>query len=171
MKKHDKNSGFKLGETYLARLGNFDFYQSTGLSTLKQSLMNQVSGVSTENNPVQKPSSAAILDLSVVSPSLQTETSVISNRFPPLESLDSQKIMISMSGPHGTDIIGAVLDGLARYDVKIEDIMLSRLHHNVTCAALVRINTDNVQMYKDLARGARKWEAELKFDVYDLKDQ
>lgn len=89
------------------------------------------------------------------------------NWFPPTSLLSSQKIVISMRGPHGTDIIGSLLEKIARYDVLIEDLMISRLYHNVTCAVLVKIMTEDIQLFKDLAEGASKWEAELHFEVYD----
>ena len=36
---------------------------------------------------------------------------------------------------------------------------------------LVKVTTENVQLFKDLARGAAKWYAELRFHVYDVSDR
>jgi hypothetical protein len=89
--------------------------------------------------------------------------------FPPRALLPSQKVLITLSGPHGTDIMGCLLEHLSRYNdsIPIEDLMFSRLFHNVTCAVLVRLNADSAQLFKELGQGARKWEAELKVEVYD----
>lgn len=156
LKKHDKISGIRISETYLARLAGHAFYQSTGLATLKKSLIQNLAGVET-----------AVL----LSPaSISSEKSNQASLFPPAAGLDSQKILVSMSGPHGTDIIGALLEVFAKFDIQIDDLMFSRLYHNVTCAMLVRVNTEDVRLYNELAVNARKWDADLNFEVHDAKE-
>ena len=81
----------------------------------------------------------------------------------------NQRVLVSLSGPHGTDIIGAVLDCLARYPCEIGDFMLSRLYHNVTFGILIRLESDNVAVFRDLAEAAQKWDASLTFDIPDTQ--
>jgi hypothetical protein len=89
------------------------------------------------------------------------------NWFPPASHLPQQRILVTMSGPHGTDIIGCVLDCAARYAADVEDFMLSRLYHQVTFAALLRLTDERVELFRDLAEAARKWDAELLFEPHN----
>jgi glycine cleavage system regulatory protein len=86
------------------------------------------------------------------------------NWFPPASYLPHQRILVTMAGPHGTDIIGCVLDCAARYGCEVEDFMLSRLYHQVTFAALLRLTNESVELFRDLAEEARKWDAQLQFE-------
>lgn len=143
---------------------------------MKQELMETVSGFKGKGSLSQ-------LDLSqsqekqlsqLVSARVVDANGVVTNTgipwSPSAGMLPSQKIIITMSGPHGTDIIGSLLENIAKYDVSIDDLMFSRLHHNVTCAILLRLKTENMQLFKDLSSSAQKWEAELRFDVYDERE-
>jgi hypothetical protein len=184
LKKHDKISGLRLSEPFLSRLMDLDFYRSTGLSTLKVELLNIVSGIpSKSETEADGEVLAGIGSMGMDSPHLGSgvvhtpneATSFPTSKdsqwwFPPASLLPSQKIVISMQGPHGTDIIGSLLDTISAYDVLVEDVMMSRLYHNVACAIRVKILTEDPQLFKDLADGAAKWEAELKFEVYDDKE-
>ncbi|KAI9599018.1 HAD-like domain-containing protein [Syncephalis fuscata] len=89
------------------------------------------------------------------------------NWFPPASQLPHQRILVTMSGPHGTDIIGCVLDCAARYAADVEDFMLSRLYHQVTFAALLRLTDERVELFRDLAEAARQWDAQLQFEPHN----
>ncbi|CAO3619411.1 unnamed protein product [Cunninghamella echinulata] len=86
---------------------------------------------------------------------------------PPTFVGPNQKVLVSLSGPHGTDIVGAVLACLARHPCAIDDFMLSRLYHNVTFGVLITLQSDNVAVFRDLAEAAQQWDATLTFDVPD----
>eukprot|EP00158_Paraphelidium_tribonemae_P005165 Partr_v1_DN27200_c2_g1_i1_m16054 putative phosphoserine phosphatase len=171
LKKHDKITGIRLSEVVLSRISTLDFYRSTGLLELKQKLLDRISG---GGSAAARTSSTEAL-MSPIVASVPPNGSHLSNHpsqwFPPAASLASQKIIVSMSGPHGTDIIGALIKNLAAFDIAIEDLMFSRLYHNVTCAALIRLSAPSSRLFRDLATSANQWEAELKFDVYDETDK
>ncbi|CAO3662564.1 unnamed protein product [Rhizopus stolonifer] len=86
---------------------------------------------------------------------------------PPTFVGPNQKVLVSLSGPHGTDIVGAVLDCLARHPCDVEDFMLSRLYHNVTFGVLITLQSDNVAIFRDLSDAAKKWDATLTYDIPD----
>ncbi|CAG8542385.1 HAD-like domain-containing protein [Gigaspora rosea] len=87
-----------------------------------------------------------------------------------LHLLPQQKILVSLTGPHGTDIIGCVLDCMAKNDCEIEDFMLSRLHHNVTFGVLITLKSDNANLFRDLDEAAKKWDGNLTFNVHNQQD-
>ena len=176
LKKHDKNSGFKVSEMFLSRLHGYEFYRSVGLVDLKKQLMDLLSNIKYSPSLAVIASAVGESVSSLVTgshsnvgrsdePLLPTHPA---QWFPPMSNLSSQKIIITMSGPAGTDIMGSLLDILARYDIQnIDDFVFSRLYHNVTCSVLVKLNTDCSGIFHDLNKSARKWDAEVKFDVYD----
>ncbi|KAI9099484.1 HAD-like domain-containing protein [Phlyctochytrium arcticum] len=170
LKKNDRHSGFRLGEQYIIRLSAQPFYRSEELSTLKKRLMDHVSGTSSpagNRTPIPPPSPIVIdqgLSISINTP---TSAHPPKNYFPPASLLPHQKVLVTMTGPHGTDIIGAVLENLARYNCEIEDFVLSRLYHNVTFGCIMRLGSENVDVFRDLAESSRKWDATLLFDVLD----
>lgn len=87
--------------------------------------------------------------------------------FPPAALLLHQRVLISMSGPHGTDIIGTLLECAAKYQCEVEDFSFARLYHNVTFAILITIKNDDMDIFKDLATAAKRWDATLTFDILD----
>jgi glycine cleavage system regulatory protein len=87
--------------------------------------------------------------------------------FPPAALLPHQRVLISMSGPHGTDIIGTLLQCAAMYQCEVEDFSFARLYHNVTFAILITIKKDDMDIFKDLATAAKRWDATLTFDILD----
>ncbi|KAJ2766664.1 Phosphoserine phosphatase, partial [Coemansia nantahalensis] len=93
---------------------------------------------------------------------------------PSLDSLvglmqDTQTVMVSLRGPHGTDIIGGVLGCLSKHHCNITDFSLSRLHHDVTFGVLVRLHDRDVDLFSDLVATAQKWDGTLSFDVQDAQ--
>ncbi|KAJ1908275.1 Phosphoserine phosphatase [Tieghemiomyces parasiticus] len=78
-----------------------------------------------------------------------------------------QKVLISLSGPHGTDIIGSVLNCIAASDCCIEDFMFSRLYHQVTFGVLVTLHPHDLGLYDTLVQAAEEWDAALGFEVFD----
>ncbi|KAJ3282830.1 hypothetical protein HK104_010690 [Borealophlyctis nickersoniae] len=169
MKKLDRHSGLRLSEAYLYRLTFLPFYQSETVLRLKKRLIEEVSGTTpSSTNGVTTPTAgegqetAPGLSLPI-QPSRGTW-------FPPASIGPQNKVLVSMSGPHGTDIIGAVLDCVARHKCNVDDFVLSRLYHNVTFGCLINLGPDNVDIFRDLADAARKWDATLFFDVQDQKE-
>ncbi|KAL7747670.1 Phosphoserine phosphatase [Sorochytrium milnesiophthora] len=98
----------------------------------------------------------------------------LSTYFPATPLLPTQRLLITLSGPHGTDIISALLQCISHAHVKIEDFSFSRLYHHVTFAVLVRLPSDieqtNLDFFKQLAKSAAQWRATLQFDVFDVPD-
>ncbi|CAG8564188.1 7644_t:CDS:2, partial [Racocetra persica] len=88
----------------------------------------------------------------------------------PSNLLPNQKILVSLTGPHGTDIIGCVLDCMAKNSCEIEDFMLSRLYHNVTFGVLITLKSDNSDLFRDLAEAAQKWDGILSFNIHEQQD-
>ncbi|CDS06220.1 hypothetical protein LRAMOSA08748 [Lichtheimia ramosa] len=86
----------------------------------------------------------------------------------PLASKDKQ-VLVTMAGPHGTDIVGAVLDCLANHPCDINDCMLSRLYHHVTFGVLITLRSDSDAIFKSLAAAAEKWDATLTYNVPDTE--
>ncbi|KAJ2658055.1 Phosphoserine phosphatase [Coemansia sp. RSA 1200] len=94
-----------------------------------------------------------------------------SQKLGPLVGLlhETQTVMISLRGPHGTDIIGGVFGCLANHHCQVVDFSLSRLHHDVTFGVLVHLHNRDVDLFSDLARTAQEWDGTLSFDVQDAK--
>ncbi|KAJ2529873.1 Phosphoserine phosphatase, partial [Coemansia sp. RSA 1933] len=82
---------------------------------------------------------------------------------------ETQTVMISLRGPHGTDIIGGVFGCLANHHCQVVDFSLSRLHHDVTFGVLVHLHNRDVDLFSDLAKTAHEWDGTLSFDVQDAK--
>ncbi|RKO83933.1 hypothetical protein BDK51DRAFT_13715, partial [Blyttiomyces helicus] len=173
LKKNDRHSGLRLSEPYVFRLTSLPFYRSTLLASLKKRLIEQVSGTPQSPTGVLTPQSPIMTDgnpfFSAATQAARTSAPK-GSWLPPASVAPSQKVLVTMSGPHGTDIIGAVLDSIARYDCHIDDFALSRLYHNVTFGCLITLASDSVDIFRDLAEAAAKWDATLLFDVQDPKD-
>ncbi|ORZ38776.1 hypothetical protein BCR44DRAFT_1479240 [Catenaria anguillulae PL171] len=89
--------------------------------------------------------------------------------FPPTALLPGQRLLITLSGPHGTDITAALLNVLGTHGLTLEDFSFSRLHHQVTFAVRVHLPNqfDDDSLVSDLAAAAKKWNATLLFDAPD----
>ncbi|KAI8067945.1 HAD-like domain-containing protein [Gongronella butleri] len=159
LKKNDRHSGLALSEPYLHRVAQLAFVQGNDLTRLKQTVMQ---AIQPQQSDLPQMSSPTAMHRSRSQYKL-TPT----NALPPAFIAPNQKVLVSLSGPHGTDIIGAVLTCLARHPCTIEDFMLSRLYHNVTFGVLITLQSDNVTVFRDLAEAARQWDASLTFDVPD----
>ncbi|KAI8054383.1 HAD-like domain-containing protein [Syncephalis plumigaleata] len=163
LKKHDRHTGLNLSEAYLLRIAETPLVRFQPLSLWKQRLLQ---GINTSSGSKNDASTVA----STISPTINADQRLhyrLQNWFPPASHLPHQRILVTMSGPHGTDIIGCVLDCAARYAADVEDFMLSRLYHRVTFAALLRLTDERVELFRDLAEAARKWDAELLFEPHN----
>ncbi|KAI7900110.1 HAD-like domain-containing protein [Cokeromyces recurvatus] len=140
LKKNDRHSGLS-------------FVRADQLTKLKRSVMNRFTTVDVPAYP----------PLMVRSRSNNTAATAL----PPVIAGPNQQVLVSLSGPHGTDIVGAVLDCLARHPCRIEDVMISRLYHNVTFGVLITLQSDSISIFRDLAEAAQKWDAILTYDVPD----
>ncbi|KAI8981032.1 HAD-like domain-containing protein [Pilobolus umbonatus] len=158
LKKNDRHSGLSLSEPYLHRISSFPFVKAESLNHLKKKVMNTLSDQHLDKTALISPSTSTRSRSFNIHPS-----SVL----PPTFVGPNQKVLVSLSGPHGTDIIGAVLDCLARHPCQIDDFMLSRLYHNVTFGVLISLQSDNIAIFRDLADAAKKWDATLTYDIPD----
>ncbi|KAJ3202887.1 hypothetical protein HK099_001704, partial [Clydaea vesicula] len=185
-------TGLKIGAQFIMTLTDLNFFKSVKLSNLKKQLIELVtvnngselvnSGTSTPTAVTlsKKNNGSSIFNTTLVEQSLNSLslsipaslTSSEQSSFPPPNSLlPNQKILISMNGPHGTDIIGAVLQCVSKYNLPVEDFVLSRLYHNVTFGCLTKINNESVQIFQDLNVLAKKWESSLFYDSYSDSDK
>lgn len=158
LKKNDRHSGLVITDACMQRVSRLPMVQGKELAILKQSVMSQLN---------ERPGNAAAPPIN--NQTLLSAAASATSTTPPATIAPDQRILVSMAGPHGTDIIGAVLECLARHPCDINDCMLSRLYHNVTFVVLITLRSDNVAIFHDLADAARKWEASLTFDVPDTQ--
>lgn len=177
LKKNDRHSGLALSEPYLHRVAQLPLVKAEDLTQLKQTVMNklqqQLHTTGSEQQQQQHDGATAMMIHSSGSPPMirsRSHYKFTSNAaLPPTFVGPNQKVLVSLSGPHGTDIVGAVLECLARHPCAIEDFMLSRLYHNVTFGVLITLQSDNVAVFRDLAEAAQQWDATLTFDVPDTQ--
>ncbi|KAJ1920833.1 Phosphoserine phosphatase [Mycoemilia scoparia] len=81
----------------------------------------------------------------------------------------TQTVTITLRGPHGTDIIGAVLDSCTQFRCRVLDFSLSRFHHHVSFGVVVKIPAADIGLFNHLSANAQKWDATLTFDVQNAK--
>ncbi|KAJ2714219.1 Phosphoserine phosphatase [Coemansia spiralis] len=169
LKKHDKWSGLHIREPYLLRAAGLPFITSTSLLRLKPELLARLTArleeggsasVSRASSPPPLPAPGPAEDRAAVAPSLDSLVELMQ---------ETQTVMISLRGPHGTDIIGGVLGCLSKHHCSITDFSLSRLHHDVTFGVLVHLHDRDVDLFSDLVAIAQKWDGTLSFDVQDAK--
>ncbi|KAK3822434.1 MAG: hypothetical protein JOS17DRAFT_753562 [Linnemannia elongata] len=186
IKKMDRHAGLSISEAYLGRVWKLPFARAEQLSTLKKELMEKLSGVgvmiktnntssaqvdSALSRSFESPFSPLALNFKSDSPVMMWRPTALAPTektwFPPAALLPHQRVLISMSGPHGTDIIGTLLECAAKYQCEVEDFSFARLYHNVTFAILITIKNDDMDIFKDLATAAKRWDATLTFDILD----
>ncbi|KAJ1780438.1 Phosphoserine phosphatase [Coemansia sp. RSA 2523] len=152
LKKHDKWAGLFVREPYLVRMSELEFVASTELQQIKAELVarlgcDEVVGSSRDTTRAPTPSDKHRADIEHA----------------------TQTAMVSLRGPHGTDIIGGVLTCLSKHKCQIVDFSLSRLHHDVTFGVLVHLHERSVDLFSDLAQTAQRWDGTLSFDVQDAQ--
>ncbi|KAF9931457.1 hypothetical protein BGZ67_005295 [Mortierella alpina] len=183
IKKMDRHAGLAISEAYLGHVWKLPFARAEQLSSLKKELMEKLSGVLTKINTSTQhesatgrsstdgPFSPLALNFKEDSPVMMWRPTALAPTektwFPPAPLLPHQRVLISMSGPHGTDIIGTLLACAAKYQCAVEDFSFARLYHNVTFAILITIKNDDMDIFKDLAAAAKRWDATLTFDILD----
>ncbi|KAF9200640.1 hypothetical protein BGZ49_009123 [Haplosporangium sp. Z 27] len=184
IKKMDRHAGLGISEAYLGRVWKLPFARAEQLSSLKKELMEKLSGVLSKINtnialqdssigrtPADTPYSPLALNFKADSPVMMWRPTALKPTektwFPPAPLLPHQRVLISMSGPHGTDIIGTLLACAAKYQCEVDDFSFARLYHNVTFAILITIKNDDMDIFRDLAEAAKRWDATLTFDILD----
>ncbi|KAG0364412.1 hypothetical protein BGZ54_007549 [Gamsiella multidivaricata] len=188
IKKMDRHAGLGISEAYLGRVWKLPFARAEQLSSLKKELMEKLSGVknaatttavvSAQQETTIGRSATGDVVHSPLAFNFKADSPVMMWRptalkptektwFPPAPLLPHQRVLISMSGPHGTDIIGTLLACAAKYQCAVDDFSFARLYHNVTFAILVTIKNDDMEIFKDLAAAAKRWDATLTFDILD----
>ncbi|KAI9218737.1 hypothetical protein BC828DRAFT_387811 [Blastocladiella britannica] len=88
------------------------------------------------------PTTKAERRLSVSVPLLR-EGKTQSAWIPPAALMPGQQVLITLAGPHGTDITGALLAVLAQHYLHVVDFSFSRLHHQVTFAVRVHLPSED----------------------------
>ncbi|ORX95274.1 phosphoserine phosphatase serb [Basidiobolus meristosporus CBS 931.73] len=157
LKKHDRHSGLKISDSYLLRISNMSFVRSENLLTLKRVLLRELG-----ESPLPPSCTSPELILSKkISPAEKK------NWFPTAALLPHQKVLVSLTGPHGTDIIGCILQCASKHNCDIEDFMFSRLYHTATFGVLITLTNDNVAIFQDLAEAARRWDGTLSFEIQE----
>ncbi|KAJ2629122.1 Phosphoserine phosphatase [Coemansia sp. RSA 1290] len=190
LKKHDKWSGLHIREPYLMRTSGLSFATSTSLLQLKPQLLGRLASALADKGSGELPSLPQPASADSAMSETPTNESAQSTRVPtpaelkravanaahsphlgPLVDLmhDTQTVMISLRGPHGTDIVGGVLSCLSKHHCQIVDFSLSRLHHDVTFGVLVHLHDRNVDLFGDLVKTAQRWDGTLSFDVQDAR--
>ncbi|KAF9437355.1 hypothetical protein BGZ76_001072 [Entomortierella beljakovae] len=183
IKKMDRHAGLGISESYLGRVWKLPFARAEQLSSLKKELMEKLSGVLSKVGTVSTSHDSAIgrtsdapysplaLNFKSDSPVMMWRPTALKQIektwFPPAPLLPHQRVLISMSGPHGTDIIGSLLACAAKYECEVEDFSFARLYHNVTFAILITIKNDDMDIFKDFSSAAKRWDATLTFDILD----
>ncbi|RHZ54929.1 hypothetical protein Glove_421g69 [Diversispora epigaea] len=192
LKKHDKHSGLNFSQAYLYRIASLPFVNSEKLSSLKKTLMEKLventsptlilspanGNGDVGGDKIKRPPITELVNGSTTNALAKNLSNFLESKFVPSSDswfpqaalLPRQKVLISLTGSHGTDIIGCVLDCMAKHDCEIEDFMLSRLYHNVTFGVLIVLKSDNVDLFRDLAEASRKWDGTLSFDVHGHQD-
>ncbi|KAJ2785290.1 Phosphoserine phosphatase [Coemansia javaensis] len=183
LKKHDKWSGLQIRGPYLLRAAALPFVTSTSLMRLKPDLLARLTALLGEGAPVATspppppppPLPASdVGSVSVAPPAAAAAPDQAPSASPTLDALvglmqQTQTVMISLRGPHGTDIIGGVLGCLSKHRCQIADFSLSRLHHDVTFGVLVHLHNRDVDLFSDLVATAQRWDGTLSFDVQDAQ--
>ncbi|KAI9248633.1 HAD-like domain-containing protein [Sporodiniella umbellata] len=165
LKKNDRHSGLSLSDSYLQRVASLPLVKAEELTDLKKRVIYRLNEQHGDAPNLTLSTMNSTSPLMVRSRSRQNlNPSVV---LPPTFVGPNQKVLVSLSGPHGTDIVGAVLDCLARHPCNVEDFMLSRLYHNVTFGVLITLQSDNVAIFRDLSEAAKKWDANLTYDIPD----
>ncbi|KAJ1837723.1 Phosphoserine phosphatase [Coemansia sp. RSA 2708] len=160
------------------RASGLPFVVSTSLLKLKPELLARLTAVlggkhGVEANdiaPANRPAGEGIEPTRGALPSDLTRAGPSANLGPLVELMhETQTVMVSLRGPHGTDIIGGVLSCLSKHQCQIVDFSLSRLHHDVTFGVLVHLHDRDVDLFSDLAKTAQRWDGTLSFDVQDAQ--
>ncbi|KAJ2658994.1 Phosphoserine phosphatase [Coemansia sp. RSA 1199] len=157
LKKHDKWSGLFVREPYLVRMSELGFVASTELQQIKSELLERLG------------QHAAASDAGSSRDTTRAPTPNGRHRADIVSGHGVQTAMVSLRGPHGTDIIGGVLTCLSKHKCQIVDFSLSRLHHDVTFGVLVHLHERSVDLFSDLAQTAQRWDGTLSFDVQDAQ--
>ncbi|KAK9768785.1 Phosphoserine phosphatase [Basidiobolus ranarum] len=157
LKKHDRHAGLKISDSYLLRISYLPFVRSENLLTLKRVLLRDIG----ETSQTPSCTSPELILSKKISPAEKK------NWFPTAALLPHQKVLVSLTGPHGTDIIGCILQCASTHNCEIEDFMFSRLYHTATFGVLITLTNDNVAIFQDLAEAARKWDGTLSFEIQE----
>lgn len=205
MKKLDRHSGLNLSSPFILSVSkNYEFYTSEHLGLLKKKIMDRFTDTTLTNHYTTEESPLYVeylinnhgrklhdvkrrKHLVGSSDGLSKLQGTVENpsAFPPLLPssanflLPNQKVLVTMSGPHGTDIIGiclfiyfykfilgAVIQCLSKHKLPIQDFVSSRLQHNVTFGCVTTLNPDSSpSFFADLNAKAIEWESQLSFDI------
>ncbi|KAJ3008979.1 hypothetical protein HKX48_008224 [Thoreauomyces humboldtii] len=165
VKKCDRHSGMRVGEAYVVQLSTHaSFCKAEALTALKKRFIEIVCGATGSHGRTSMPPSPILTSRGLAFPRPGASGKQTA---PTVPLLPQQKLLVTMTGPHGTDIIDAVLESLALHGCEVDDFVLSRLYHTVTFGCLVRVGAHSVAVFRTLADAARKWDATLSFDVQD----
>ncbi|PVV04414.1 hypothetical protein BB560_001092 [Smittium megazygosporum] len=188
LKRFDKHSGLKVRGPYVARLTNLFGPTSAKLVQLRASLskhLNLPDYAQLQNSEskslLRNRSANQIYVKNIIDGSLSDIKSPdsiaisqimsedapqdISNVLPVSLKTNDHHVAVSLRGPHGTDIIGSVLECCSKYNCKLLDFSLSRYHHDVVFGVFISVPGELISFYNLLVQKARRWDGELSFDV------
>ncbi|RKO97743.1 hypothetical protein CXG81DRAFT_2895, partial [Caulochytrium protostelioides] len=166
LKKNDRHTGLQLGEAYLTQLGRSDKYPTQQTVALKQRLMNFLAG----NHAAATSASATASGNITLSPAATAAGILSSPKQATMSAVGlgfdlPQRILISIAGDHGTDIINTLLEATAAHGLGILDFSLARRHHHVTFGAVVVLTSEAIGIFSALTEAARRWDAQVTFDA------
>lgn len=158
LKKLDKNSGFPLHNYYFLVLSQSQF---SGIHATKRldDIRSRVKSILEARNEYLAP---------LGGPSMEDIYDLIPNSkgVPDIEHYDvDKKFLLSMSGPHGTDIIKLMLKSLSANCCCIHDFAFSRMHHNITFACIIPMPANGTALLQELQKVSHEWNVEFLFEV------
>jgi phosphoserine phosphatase SerB len=153
LKKFERHSGLRISDVYMKRVGKKSCFKSDELVALKNRVMKEFGDAYSQEDGRPITPRVGQFDLA---------------RIPPPEALlPQQQVFASLTGPHGTDIVGAVLAIMAQHQCELIDMNLSRLYHNLSFGVIFKLSAQSVDVFHDLAEAAKQWRGTLSFDVAD----
>jgi len=152
LKKLERHSGLRLADAYVKVVGQRSCFKSEELLALKNRVMRELGGAYSHDSLESTPR-VGQFDLA---------------RIPHPEAiLPQQQVFASLTGPHGTDIVGAVLQIMSKHQCELIDLNLSRLYHNLSFGVIFKLSAQSVDVFHELAEAAKQWHGTLNFDVDD----
>lgn len=177
LKKLEKHTNLNIRSSYLYRIAMLPVTKNLSLAELKSRLVSEVAASSApQKRPrVQHEDTPAILQSAVFAANGPTSTSSSSGPLQLFKAAASQRaeqspklaqrIVVTVTGSQGTDILGCMVRALARYKSVIHDVSLARVHHAMTVGALVALHSDDVDVFRELTEDAARLNAVVNFEI------
>jgi len=158
LKKNEKLSGLDIKGTYLQRIASLSFANSAPLAILKEkwldhlhTLQEAASNSSSHPSKKMKMSSNGTI-----------ENKILDNGG---KKKDDERVLVTLTGVHGTDILDCAMLVISNYQSIIHDISFSRIAHNLTVGVLLELKSHDINIFKDFIEAGSKLDATVSFDV------